>query len=81
MVCAGGPLAGTTYSTVKYTKRKNTFKLLTQDGAKYLFSAHTEQQMDDWVKKISFHAALPPSMLLQHYAPFSMFLIQNIQNG
>ncbi|XP_046630760.1 spectrin beta chain, non-erythrocytic 1-like isoform X4 [Daphnia pulicaria] len=50
-----------------YTKRKNVFRLRTSDGAEFLFSAEDQQHLDDWVKKISFHASLSPAQQLMSY--------------
>lgn len=33
----------------------------------FLFVAHSEASMSDWVNKVSFHAALPPSLQLLSY--------------
>ncbi|EFX83274.1 hypothetical protein DAPPUDRAFT_315729 [Daphnia pulex] len=50
-----------------YTKRKNVFRLRTSDGAEFHFSAEDQQHLDDWVKKISFHACLSPAQQLMSY--------------
>ena len=50
-----------------YQKRKYAFRLRTQDGAEYLFSAPNEVKMHDWVAKVAFHAALPPSLQLKSF--------------
>ncbi|XP_054722410.1 spectrin beta chain, non-erythrocytic 5-like [Uloborus diversus] len=50
-----------------YTKKKHVFRLQLADGAEFLFMAHSEKIMHDWMNKISFHAALPPSMQLMRY--------------
>ncbi|XP_057323872.1 spectrin beta chain, non-erythrocytic 1 isoform X4 [Microplitis mediator] len=50
-----------------YTKRKNVFRLKCTDGSEFLFLAANQQEMEDWVNKISFHAKLPPSMQLLKY--------------
>ncbi|XP_034944641.1 LOW QUALITY PROTEIN: spectrin beta chain, non-erythrocytic 5 [Chelonus insularis] len=50
-----------------YTKRKNVFRLKCTDGSEFLFLAADQQEMEDWVNKISFHAKLPPSMQLLKY--------------
>ncbi len=59
------------------TKRKNVFRLHTSDGAEFLFTAEDSLQLDDWVKKVSFHAALSPAQQLMSYDSFqviSLFL-------
>lgn len=50
-----------------YTKRKHTFKLMCVDGSEYLFSATTDEEMRDWMNKITFHAGLEPSQQLLSY--------------
>ncbi|KFD52473.1 hypothetical protein M513_06670 [Trichuris suis] len=50
-----------------YQKRKNTFKLRTSDGAEFLFACPSPIEMEDWIAKISFHAALPPSLQLKSF--------------
>lgn len=50
-----------------YTKRKNVFRLKCTDGSEFLFLASSQQEMEDWVNKISFHAKLPPSLQLLRY--------------
>ncbi|KAK0173670.1 hypothetical protein PV328_006832 [Microctonus aethiopoides] len=50
-----------------YTKRKHVFRLKCTDGSEFLFLASSVQEMEDWVNKISFHAALPPSLQLLKY--------------
>lgn len=50
-----------------YTKRKNVFRLKLPDGSEFLFLAESETEMFDWVKKISFHASLPPNLQLMSY--------------
>lgn len=50
-----------------YTKKKHVFRLQLGDGAEFLFMAHDEKTMQDWMNKIAFHAALPPSMQLMSY--------------
>ncbi|XP_071454610.1 spectrin beta chain, non-erythrocytic 5 isoform X3 [Hetaerina americana] len=50
-----------------YTKRKHVFRLCTTDGSEYLFLATSENEMEDWVNKISFHAQLPPNLQLLSY--------------
>jgi spectrin beta len=55
-----------------YTKRKNVFRLRTSDGAEFLFSAEDQQHLDDWVKKISFHASLSPAQQLMSYDTYQV---------
>lgn len=50
-----------------YTKKKHVFRLQLADGAEFLFMAHNEKIMYDWMNKIAFHASLPPSMQLLRY--------------
>ncbi|CAL1674075.1 unnamed protein product [Lasius platythorax] len=50
-----------------YTKKKNVFRLKCTDGSEFLFLSPSQQEMEDWVNKISFHAKLPPSMQLLSY--------------
>ncbi|CAG0913206.1 unnamed protein product [Notodromas monacha] len=50
-----------------YTKKKYVFRIVTTDGAEYLFKAENEVERDDWVKKTKFHASLPPSQQLLSY--------------
>ncbi|XP_049846907.1 spectrin beta chain, non-erythrocytic 1 isoform X2 [Schistocerca gregaria] len=50
-----------------YTKRKHVFRLCLTDGSEYLFLASTEEEMEDWVNKISFHANLQPQFQLLSY--------------
>ncbi|XP_063632305.1 spectrin beta chain, non-erythrocytic 2 [Cydia splendana] len=52
-----------------YTKRANVFRLSCADGAEYLFGCPTPALMQEWVAKLSFHAALPPELQLTPYAP------------
>jgi len=53
-----------------YTKRKFVFRLHTSDGSEFLFGADNEEQQQEWVKKIRFHASLPPSQQLTSYRDF-----------
>ena len=53
-----------------YTKRKFVFRLHTSDGSEFLFGADNEEQQEEWVKKIKFHAGLPPSQQLTSYRDF-----------
>merc|ERR1719411_1159290 len=53
-----------------YTKRKFVFRLHTSDGSEFLFGADNEEQQQEWVKKIKFHATLPPSQQLTQYRDF-----------
>ena len=53
-----------------YTKRKFVFRLHTSDGSEFLFGADSEEQQEEWVKKIKFHATLPPSQQLTSYRDF-----------
>uniref|UniRef100_A0A914XIB6 Spectrin alpha chain n=1 Tax=Plectus sambesii TaxID=2011161 RepID=A0A914XIB6_9BILA len=51
----------------EYHKRRHAFKLLTQDGAEYLFATADDKQTNEWVAKISFHASLEPSNQLKSF--------------
>jgi len=53
-----------------YTKRNFVFRLHSTDGSEFLFGADSEEQQQDWVKKIKFHASLPPSQQLTSYKSF-----------
>ncbi|XP_076359799.1 spectrin beta chain, non-erythrocytic 5 kst [Tachypleus tridentatus] len=53
-----------------YTKKKHVFRLQLSDGSEYLFMAHMENEMHDWLEKLSFHASLPPSMQLMSYETY-----------
>ena len=53
-----------------YTKRQYVFRLHTSDGSEFLFGADNEEQQQEWVKKIKFHASLPPSQQLTSYRDF-----------
>ena len=59
-----------------YTKRKNVFRLRTSDGAEFLFAAEDNQNLDDWVKKISFHASLSPAQQLMSYDSFQVRIMK-----
>lgn len=50
-----------------YTKKKNVFRLSLPDGSEFLFLANSNEDMCDWVNKISFHANLPPNLQLMSY--------------
>lgn len=50
-----------------YTKRKHVFRISLKDGSEYLFSTDKAGYLEDWIKKISFHAKLPPSQQLLSY--------------
>ncbi|CAI4223262.1 unnamed protein product [Auanema sp. JU1783] len=49
-------------------KRKNAFRLTTQDGANYIFSCADFRTMSEWMIKIQFHAALAPSNQLKSFS-------------
>merc|ERR1712098_778411 len=53
-----------------YTKRNFVFRLHGTDGSEFLFGADSEEQQQEWVKKIKFHAGLPPSQQLTSYKAF-----------
>ncbi|XP_050742580.1 spectrin beta chain, non-erythrocytic 5 isoform X2 [Drosophila biarmipes] len=50
-----------------YTKKKYVFRLKLPDGSEFLFEAPSLDILNDWVRKISFHASLPPNMQLLSY--------------
>ncbi|XP_017956522.1 spectrin beta chain, non-erythrocytic 1 isoform X6 [Drosophila navojoa] len=50
-----------------YTKKKYVFRLKLPDGSEFLFEAPSLDIMNDWVRKISFHASLPPNLQLLSY--------------
>lgn len=50
-----------------YTKRKNVFRLHLPDGSEFLFLTSSNEELQDWVNKISFHASLPPNLQLLSY--------------
>merc|ERR1712152_40791 len=62
-----------------YTKRKFVFRLHTSDGSEFLFGADSEEQQEEWVKKIKFHACLPPSQQLTSYKAFDEASEQNME--
>nr|XP_034181536.1 spectrin beta chain, non-erythrocytic 5 isoform X4 [Osmia lignaria] len=63
-----------------YTKKKNVFRLKCTDGSEFLFLAPNQQEMEDWVNKISFHAKLPPSLQLLSYDESQKEGLQRLQN-
>ncbi|SPP87212.1 spectrin beta chain, non-erythrocytic 5 isoform X2 [Drosophila guanche] len=50
-----------------YTKKKYVFRLRLPDGSEFLFEAPSLDILNDWVRKISFHASLPPNLQLLSY--------------
>lgn len=50
-----------------YTKKKNVFRLRLPDGSEFLFLTGSQENLVDWVNKLSFHAALPPNLQLMSY--------------
>ncbi|XP_076180788.1 spectrin beta chain, non-erythrocytic 5 kst isoform X2 [Ptiloglossa arizonensis] len=64
-----------------YTKKKNVFRLKCTDGSKFLFLAPSQQEMEDWVNKISFHAQLPPSLQLLSYDESQKEGLERLQNA
>lgn len=50
-----------------YTKKKHVFRVITRDNAEYLFLAESDENLEEWVTKLAFHAQLPPSMQLMSY--------------
>lgn len=50
-----------------YTKKKYVFRLKLPDGSEFLFEAPSLDILNDWVRKISFHASLPPNLQLLSY--------------
>ncbi|CAL7939039.1 unnamed protein product [Xylocopa violacea] len=63
-----------------YTKKKNVFRLKCTDGSEFLFLAPSQQEMEDWVNKISFHAKLPPSLQLLSYDDSQKESLARLQN-
>jgi hypothetical protein len=61
-----------------YTKRNFVFRLHAPDGSEFLFGADSEEQQEEWVKKIKFHAGLPPSQQLTSYKAFDETSEQNV---
>ena len=58
-IAAAPPLAihGATCETAPdYTKKKNVLRLTLTDGTEYLFMAHDQNEMTQWLSKIKFHA-------------------------
>ena len=53
-----------------YTKRNFVFRLHAPDGSEFLFGADSEEQQEEWVKKVKFHAGLPPSQQLTSYKAY-----------
>merc|ERR1711862_82313 len=49
-----------------YTKRNFVFRLHAPDGSEFLFGADSEEQQEEWVKKIKFHAGLPSQQLTSY---------------
>jgi len=50
-----------------YTKKRFVFRVHVTDGSEYLFSPETQEEQEEWVKKLKFHATLPPSKQLTSY--------------
>lgn len=50
-----------------YTKKKHVFRLRLPDGSEFLFEAPSYEMLGDWIRKISFHASLPPNLQLLSY--------------
>lgn len=47
-----------------YRKKKNVFRLEPTDSSSFLFEAPNDIKMNDWMQKLNYIAALPPSMQL-----------------
>merc|ERR1719167_1360194 len=62
-----------------YTKRNFVFRLHSTDGSEFLFGADSEEQQQEWVKKIKFHAGLPPSQQLTSYKSLTENSEQNVE--
>ncbi|XP_055956724.1 spectrin beta chain, non-erythrocytic 2 isoform X1 [Patella vulgata] len=43
-----------------YTKKKNVLRVKTADGAEFLLEIHNEEELNDWLNKITYHAEQPP---------------------
>ncbi|XP_043236847.1 spectrin beta chain, non-erythrocytic 2-like isoform X8 [Amphibalanus amphitrite] len=52
---------------LNYTKKKHVFRLSPSDGSEFLFAVYNEEQLQEWINKIEFHAQLPPSQQLLSY--------------
>jgi len=50
-----------------YTKKSFVFRVHVTDGSEYLFSTASQELQREWVNKLKFHAALPPSQQLRSY--------------
>lgn len=48
------------------------FRVRTSDGAEFLFATENSQHLDEWVNKISFHAALSPAQQLLSYDTYKV---------
>ena len=47
--------------------RRLCFRLSPTDGSEYLFATESDEQLQEWINKIEFHAQLPPSKQLLSY--------------
>jgi len=54
-----------------YTKKAFVFRVHVTDGSEYLFSAESQEQQEEWVKKLKFHASLTPAKQLTSYKSLS----------
>jgi len=54
-----------------YTKKSFVFRLHVTDGSEFLFAADTQEQQEEWVKKLKFHASLSPAQQLTSYSSLS----------
>jgi len=50
-----------------YTKKSFVFRIHSTDGSEYLFATENQESQQEWVKKLKFHAGLPPSQQLRSY--------------
>jgi len=50
-----------------YTKKAFVFRVHATDGSEYLFSAESQEEQEEWVKKLKFHASLSPAKQLTSY--------------
>ena len=50
-----------------YTKKAWVFRVHATDGSEYLFSAESQEEQEEWVKKLKFHASLSPAKQLTSY--------------
>ncbi|GMS78986.1 hypothetical protein PENTCL1PPCAC_1161 [Pristionchus entomophagus] len=52
----------------EYLKRKHTFRLRTSDGSEFLFSCASDDEMQQWLNRIQYHAGLAPRDQLRSFS-------------